>query len=124
MQEQEQTSEVKYSTLMGKQAALYAKAGVDIASGSPLLVMAHTAAQSAVEQTRENQAGTEQSALDRYYGKIAAWNGDMGGISSFLSGLANTGSRVAGIMGSSGNGTSTAPGSGTIGPVTNAFLFD
>jgi len=50
MQQKMQTSEAKYSNLIGKQATAYARAGVDIASGSPLLMMAHTAAQSGVEQ--------------------------------------------------------------------------
>lgn len=87
MREKMQTSEAKYSALTGRQASLYAKAGVDIASGSPLLVMAHTAAQGAIEQEREYQAGEEQAALDLYYGKVAAYSGTLGGISSFLKGL-------------------------------------
>ena len=87
---QMETSEAKFSTLIGRQASLYAKAGVDIASGSPLLVMAHTAAQGGKEQERERKAGEEQSTLDRYYGKVAAYTGTMGGITSFLSGLSSS----------------------------------
>jgi len=37
------SSEQKFSALVGKQASSYAAAGVDIASGSPLLIMAATA---------------------------------------------------------------------------------
>ena len=84
MQQQEQASQAKYSAIVGKQASSYAKSGVDIASGSPLLVMAHTAAQGAVEQTRENQAGTEEAALQKYYGAVAAWSGTTSGIGSFF----------------------------------------
>lgn len=94
MQEQTQTTEAKYSVLQGRQASSYAAAGVDLASGSPLLVMAHTASQGAVEQEREVQAGTEQAALDKYYGKLAAFQGTIAGIDTFIGGLSK------GIMGS------------------------
>lgn len=98
MRQKEQTSEAKYSSLIGKQATAYAAAGVDVASGSPLLVMAHTAAQSGTEQESEAQAGTEQAALERYYGKIAAFSGTVGGISTFLSGLSKGGLQAANIF--------------------------
>jgi hypothetical protein len=99
-QQQEQTTQAKYSALIGKQASSYAKAGVDIASGSPLLVMAHTAAQGATEEARENTAGTEEAALQQYYGKVAAWSGMSSGIGSFLSGMSKTGLQVATILNS------------------------
>ena len=101
MRESMQTSEAKYSTLIGRQASAYAKAGVDIASGSPLLVMAHTAAQGGVEQTREYEAGTEEAALQRYYGKVAAFSGTMGGINTFLSGIAKSFAPMADFSSSS-----------------------
>jgi hypothetical protein len=88
--EQMETSESKFSTLIGRQASLYAKAGVDITKGSPLLVMAHTAAQGGKEQERERAAGQEQATMDRYYGKVAAYTGTTGGITSFLSGLSSS----------------------------------
>ena len=91
MQQKMQTSEAKYSNLIGKQATAYARAGVDIASGSPLLMMAHTAAQSGVEQESESQAGTEEAALQKYYGKVAAWSGTIGGISTAIAGLSQAG---------------------------------
>jgi hypothetical protein len=98
MQEQMQTTETEYANLTGKQASRYAAAGVDIASGSPLLVMAHTAAIGAKEQMSEYQAGTEQSALQRYYGKMAAWEGTVGGISSFLTGLTKAGMQAETLL--------------------------
>jgi hypothetical protein len=101
MQNKMRTTESNYSTLIGRQASAYARAGVDIASGSPLLVMAHTAAQGGVEQASEYEAGTAEAALQRYYGKIAAYNGTIGGISTFISGLSKAGMGVAGIMGTS-----------------------
>jgi hypothetical protein len=77
----------KFSALVGTQAGRYAASGVDITSGSPLLIMAATAARGAQEGEEIEQAGTEQAAMERYYGKIAAFQGTMGGIGSFLSGV-------------------------------------
>ena len=110
MQQKMQTSEAKYSNLIGKQATAYARAGVDIASGSPLLMMAHTAAQSGAEQESESQAGTEEAALQKYYGKVAAWSGTIGGISTAISGLSQAGMMAASIMGPSSS-VPTVPGS-------------
>jgi len=110
-----QTSEAKYSNLIGRQATAYAAAGIDISSGSALLMMAHTAAQSAAEQESEVQAGDEQAALQRYYGRVAAFNGTIGGISTFISGLSKSLTSVAGIMGPSmsrGGGGSSPDGDG------------
>lgn len=73
--------------LIGKQATGYAAAGVDIASGSPLLIMAATRARGSVQGEQIKQQGTEEAALERYYGKVAAWGGTMGGIGSFLQGI-------------------------------------
>lgn len=98
MQDQMQESEAKYSTLIGKQAASYARSGVDIASGSPLLVMAHTALMSGREQESELQAGTEESELQKYYGRVAAFQGTFGGITSFLSGLGKSAASAAMVL--------------------------
>jgi hypothetical protein len=87
MQAQMVSSQQKYSELVGKQASAYSRAGVDLASGSPLLMMAATAARGAQQGEQIKQAGTEQAALQTYYGKIAAWQGEVGGIGSFLTGL-------------------------------------
>lgn len=80
-------SQQRYSALVGKQASSYARAGVDISSGSPLLIMAATAARGAQQGEQIKQAGDEQAELQRYYGRIASWQGTVGGIGSFLSGL-------------------------------------
>ena len=84
---QVQANTQKFSELVGRQATGYAGAGVDIASGSPLLIMAATAARGAVQGEQEEQAGTEEASLQRYYGKVAAFSGTMSGIGSFLSGM-------------------------------------
>lgn len=77
----------KFSELVGRQATAYAGAGVDVSSGSPLLIMAATAARGGQEGEQIKQAGDEQSAMERYYGKVAAFNGTIGGIGSFLNGV-------------------------------------
>ena len=79
----------KFTELVGKQASTYAASGVDIASGSPLLIMAATAARGAQQGEQIEQAGTEQANMQRYYGKLAAFSGTMSGIGSFLSGMTN-----------------------------------
>ena len=101
MQGKMQTSEAKYSNLIGKQATAYARAGVDIASGSPLLMMAHTAAQSGKEQMSEAQAGDQEAALQKYYGKVAAWSGTISSISTAISGLSRAGMMASLSMNSS-----------------------
>ena len=53
-------SEQRYSTLVGKQAAAYAAAGVDITSGSPLLMMAAEQARLEEERKRAEQARLEE----------------------------------------------------------------
>lgn len=82
-----QTTETKYDNLTGRQASLYAAAGVAIDSGSPLLMMAHTAGQKGEEEQSEETSGNEQAALQRYYGQIAAFSGTTNGINSFFQGL-------------------------------------
>ena len=80
-------SQEKYSATVGRQGAAYARAGVDISSGSPLLMMAATAGRGGQEAEQIREAGTEEATLDQYYGKIAAFQGTMGGIGTFLSGM-------------------------------------
>jgi hypothetical protein len=75
------------SAYIGQQASRYAASGVDIASGSPLLIMAATAGKFARRETQIMQEGDEKAAMLKYYGAIAAFSGTMGGIGSFLSGL-------------------------------------
>jgi hypothetical protein len=101
----------KFSALVGRQGTAYSAAGVDIASGSPLLVMAATAGRGAQQGEQIREAGTQAAALQRYYGKIAAWSGTMGGIGSFLSGLSKSaaGYNSATSNPSASSGVPTAP---------------
>ena len=80
----------RYTQLVGKQATAYAASGVDITRGSPLLMMAATAGRGGRQAAEIYQAGTEQSTLDKYYGKVAAWKGTVGGIGTFLSGMSRS----------------------------------
>jgi hypothetical protein len=92
----------KFERLKGKQTALYAKAGVDIGSGSPLLVVADTASQEKEEMSMIMQGGLSQAAIDRFYGGISRYEGDvakrgatMTGMTTFLTGLGQAGAQYA-----------------------------
>ncbi len=93
---EEAQSREKLRSLLGTQRALYAKAGVDISSGSPLLVMADTAAKGEEEAQMIKAGGRQESALQRMYGRSAARAGLWGGTSSFMSGLAQAGTQYYG----------------------------
>jgi hypothetical protein len=80
-------SSSNFSRLMGRQRSLYAKAGVDISSGSPLLVLADTAMQGAEEAERIKLSGESGAAIQRWSGETAAYAGKIGGISTFLTSL-------------------------------------
>ena len=92
MQDQMIANQQESSAIVGKQASSYASAGVDIASGSPLLIMAATRARMAVKGQQIEEAGTEQAAIQRYQGKMAAFSGTMSGINSFLTGISKAAS--------------------------------
>ncbi len=78
--EEEQTR-LKWKRIIGQQLALYAKAGVDISSGSPLLIMSQTAAEGELEALNIRYAGENEAQMQRWYGKramqaakLAAWS--------------------------------------------------
>lgn len=83
----------KYSRLMGRRRSLYAKAGVDITSGSPLLDMAETAAMAEEEaMTKRSEGHTEAERL-RMYGKISANTGLTSAMSTLFSGISSIGEK-------------------------------
>jgi hypothetical protein len=88
--EEEQASAEKYTRLSGQQRLLYAQAGVDLSSGSPLLVMMDTAMNQAVASQRIRRAGQSRAAMLRYYGDQAASAGHSAGMSTFLTTLDKT----------------------------------
>jgi hypothetical protein len=87
MGEEAEASQTSFDRLMGKQRSLYAKAGVSISSGSPLVILADTAMQSQEEQDRIKASGTAAADIQRFYGEQAEYSGTVGGISTFLTGL-------------------------------------
>jgi hypothetical protein len=91
MREQASSSELKFESLMGRQRSLYAKAGVDITSGSPLLILADTAMQASEETGRITESGESQAALQRFYGRMAETSSTTGAFSTFLTGLGKSG---------------------------------
>jgi len=83
---QEEAIIQKTGSRVGKQASAYAASGVDIQSGSPLLIMAATAARGAGEARQTGDAL-------RYEGAMAAWSGTMSGIGTFLGGISKAASQ-------------------------------
>jgi len=105
-----ETSSLQFKELMGKQKALYAKAGVDISSGSPLLTMSFQAEQAEKDKQAILYQGktAEQSALTRASlfrntGDDAATAGYISGGSTFLSGLSNAYSSTSARTGTTNN---------------------
>ena len=89
--ETERLHRVELKRMMASQRALYAKAGVDISSGSPLLVMSETAAEGERIAHAIRRGGISKAELESYYGRASAYAGRLGGASTFLTGLGQTG---------------------------------
>lgn len=96
--QQQTTSERKYAELMGRQRSLYGKAGVDITTGSPLLVLADTAMQERLEAQRIQAAGKSEAAMQRYYGRMAAYGANVGAMTTFMTGLGKTAMEVQTLL--------------------------
>jgi hypothetical protein len=82
--------------LIGRQALLYGAAGVDLSGGSPLDVMANTAAQyerdisfAGLKADQAMQLGEQESELQRYQGRQARAAGWLGAGSTLLTGFGN-----------------------------------
>ncbi len=95
---EEEVHREKLNRLLGTQRALYASAGVDISSGSPLLTMMDTASEGE-EEARYIRYGGEVEAtsklnearLGRFYGGQASRTGRIGAGSTFFTGLGQAG---------------------------------
>ena len=83
---EEGQSRLRWKRLMGQQLALYAKAGVDISSGSPLLVMSQQAAEGELEALNIRYSGENVANIERWYGKKAKRAGEIGAWSTLLTG--------------------------------------
>lgn len=89
--QEEYEHRLKLEKLMARQRALYAKAGVDMSSGSPLLVLSETAAEGEREALAIRTGAKEESSLERFYGEQARRAGAIGAGGTFLTGLGQTG---------------------------------
>lgn len=102
---EEEQSRLRWKRLMGHQLALYAKAGVDIDSGSPLLIMSAQAGEAELEALNIRYAGENEAEMQRWYGKKTFAAGKMAAWSTLLSGAGGTSSGYS-YRGDSG-GTTT-----------------
>jgi hypothetical protein len=102
----EEQSRTRTKQLLGRQRALYAKAGVDISSGSPLEIMASTAGQGEREALMIQRQGKEQAKMLRWYGKVAKIAGKRAGQAGTTGGIMS-GIATGVSMGIGGGGTGT-----------------
>lgn len=93
--EEEAESREKVKRLLASQRALYAKAGVDITSGSPLLVMVETEEEGEEEALAIRRGGREGAAMERFYGSEARKAGKRKAFGTLLTGLARSTSMLA-----------------------------
>ncbi len=89
-QQEEQIHRDKLRKLMSSQRALYAKAGVDLSSGSPLLLLTETAEEGERDAIRIRHGAKEESNLGKYYGRQARRAGATTSGSTLLTGLGST----------------------------------
>jgi len=92
---EEDKSRRKTKRMLGTQRALYAKVGVDITSGSPLLIMSETAAEGEYEAEMIKWGGETEAQQLKRYGKEAKRAGMIAGTSTFLTGLGKVGLGMA-----------------------------
>lgn len=88
---EEDKSRAKFKKLRGIQRSLYGKAGVDLTSGSPLLIMSESAAEGELEAEMIRWGGETEAQQLKRYGKEARRAGMIAGTSTFLTGLSKAG---------------------------------
>jgi hypothetical protein len=106
---EEEQARLRLRRLIGSQRALYAKAGVDLSSGSPLLTLTQTEEEGQRELEMIRMGGNvdirKQMSQARIYGqqgRTALLGGVMQGTSTFLSGLGKAGGMLGSAPTSSG----------------------
>ncbi len=89
--------------MSARQRVLYAKAGVDLGSGSPLLVMAEDAGNAARDVFMTRYAGEveatklrNQASLSRFYGDTAEYAGGKEAQATIIQGIGKVGSAYMG----------------------------
>lgn len=85
-EQEEALARQRLRIILGRQKSLYAKAGVDLSTGSPLTVFAATAAEGEQDALTIRSSTAEQAAITRYQGRIG----------QYRSGLEAEGSRYSG----------------------------
>ena len=95
--EEETASRERLKKLMARQRALYAKAGVDIASGSPLLVLADTRDEGEDEAMAIRYGGSATASQQRFMGRQARRGANIGATGTFLTGLGQAGINYYGM---------------------------
>jgi len=100
---EESQARTRLKQLMGTQRALYAKAGVDLSEGSPLLVLADTAARGEEDLAYIREGGDvaatrlrNTASLQRFYGSAAKSAGTIGAFGTAASGFAGAYTGYAG----------------------------
>jgi len=93
---EESQARFRLKQLMGTQRTLYAKAGVDLSSGSPLMVLADTAARGEEDIQMIRYGGDvavaqqrNRASLARFYGSQAGKAGTIGAFGSAASGFSD-----------------------------------
>jgi len=87
---EQESAEAEYARLMGRQRSLYAMAGVDIASGSPLLAMTMTAMEKEKSLFDIRKKAEAEANIQRFYGRMARRKGTTTGLASIFKGIGNT----------------------------------
>jgi len=99
--------------MLGRQRTLYAKAGVDITEGSPLLMAAQTAKESELAQRRTMWESSNKYRMLRWAGRLAKKGGQMGAISQGVNAVANVaGLALGGLTSGMGGGSTFTTSSG------------
>jgi hypothetical protein len=80
-----ETSERKFKMLLGKQKALYAKAGVDISEGSPLLMMTFQAEEAERDRQAILYSGKTAAQSDMDRGNLFRFSGSNAATSGYIS---------------------------------------
>jgi hypothetical protein len=83
----EEQSRAKLKRLLASQRALYAKAGVDLSSGSPLTMMVATAEEGEKEALNIRLGTREEAGMQRFVGDQALTTAKQKANTTLLSGL-------------------------------------
>lgn len=115
-EQEESAARDKLRRLMGTQRAAYAKAGVDLSSGSPLSLLAFTKAEGEKEALNIRLEAQKEAAVGRWTGAQAAETAKQKANATLLTGLGQAGSTAFSVGGGAGGGFKLPPVSGASKP--------